>query len=159
MMRMVVAMDAADGMATGDGIPWNLPTDRRFFSDQIQDGLILMGYTTYSEISAPLHERTNYVATRRAEALRDGFVAVPDAAAFIADHRDDIVQNIGGAGLFATTLHLAGELAITSIDADFHCTKFFPPFRDHFDMVAESDRIEENGVTFTFQTWRPRHGS
>lgn len=156
MMRMIVAVDSELGMATDTGIPWTLPTDQRFFADQIEDGLILMGFATYDEISAPLHERTNYVATRRAGTLRDGFVAVPDAAAFIAEHRDDVVQNIGGAGLFAATLSLADELLITRIDADFHCTKFFPPFKDRFQVVAESDRIEENGVTFTFQTWRPR---
>lgn len=157
MMRMIVAVDSAGGMATDSGIPWTLPTDQRFFADQIRDGIILMGFTTYDEVSAPLHGRTNYVATRRTTSLREGFVAVPDAAAFIAEQRDETVQNIGGAGLFATTMFLADELLVTRIDADFHCTTFFPPFHDRFHLVAESDRIEENGVTFTFQTWRPRH--
>lgn len=159
MMRMIVAVDSAGGMATEQGIPWTLPTDQRFFSDQIADGVILMGYHTYLEVKSPLHERVNYVATRRTTELRDGFVAVPDAAAFVVEHRDDTIQNIGGAGLFASTLHLADELLVTRIDADFRCTTFFPPFEDRFDLVAESDRIEENGVTFTFQTWRPHPGS
>jgi dihydrofolate reductase len=159
MMRMIVAVDSAGGMATGDGIPWTLPTDQRFFSDQIAIGLILMGYTTYDEISEPLHGRTNYVATRRSVALREGFTAVPDAATFIAEHHGEMIQNIGGAGLFASTLHLADELVMTRIAADFRCTKFFPPFRDRFDLIAESDRIVENDVTFTFQTWRPHHES
>jgi dihydrofolate reductase len=159
MMRMIVAVDSAGGMATDSGIPWTLPTDQRFFSDQIKDGVILMGFNTYDEVSAPLHGRTNYVATRRTVTLRDGFVAVPDAAAFIAEHAGETIQNIGGAGLFESTLDLADELVVTRIDADFRCTTFFPPFEDSFRLVAESDRIEENGVTFTFQTWHPRRES
>jgi dihydrofolate reductase len=159
MMRMIVAVDTAGGMATDDGIPWTLPTDQQFFADQIRSGLILMGYTTYDEITEPLHDRVNYVATRRPGALREGFVAVPDAVAFVAEHQGETIQNIGGAGLFATTLTLADELLITRIDADFRCTKFFPPFEDRFELAAESGRIEENGLAFTFQTWRQHRES
>lgn len=155
MMRMIAAMDSRSGIANDDGIPWKLPTDQRFFVDTTRDGLILMGFDTYREFRAPMHGRTNYVATRRVVPLIAGFVPVPDAAEFICDHADETILNIGGAGLFRSTLALADELSITRIDADFNCTKFFPPFERGFALVTESAPVEENGVRFTFQTWRP----
>lgn len=159
MMRSIVAIDSRRGMGTERGIPWDLPTDRQYFADQIADGLIVMGSHTYDEVTAPLHDRPNYVATRRGGPLRDGFIAVPDIAAFIAEHPDDTIQNIGGAGLFAATLSLADELLITQIDADFSCTTFFPEYESRFALDTESEPVHENGVTFRYQTWRPRRES
>lgn len=154
---MIVAIDRQRGMATDNGIPWQLPTDQQYFSDQIASGTILMGHVTYTEIDLPLHDRTNYVATREVgRPLRPGFVPVSDIAHFLETHADDVVQNIGGANLFASTLHWADELVLTRIDGEFGCTRFFPPFEGEFVQVSESDPITENGVTFTYQTWRPR---
>lgn len=155
-MRMIAAVDAQLGMATDDGIPWHLPTDQKFFVDQTREGLILMGYDTYTEFTSPMHGRTNYIATHRVASLPGDFVVVPDAEAFITEHADETIQNIGGAGLFASTLHLADELVLTRIDGDFGCTTFFPEFADAFTLVDESDPVTENGSTFTFQTWHPR---
>lgn len=159
MMRMIAAMDARHGIATDDGIPWTLPTDQQFFADQTAEGIILMGRHTYAEVTAPLHDRTNYVGTRYAGPLRDGFVPVADVPAFLREHRDEVVQNIGGAALFASTLPLADELVLTRIDGDFGCTRFFPEFADSFELTRESDPVTEHGSTFTFQWWHPRRGS
>ncbi|HET8590070.1 MAG TPA: dihydrofolate reductase [Nakamurella sp.] len=156
MMRCVAAIDARRGLATDQGIPWELPTDQRFFVDQTRDGLVLMGFGTYVEFDAPMHGRTNYVATRRAEDLLPGFVAVHDVPAFVTAHRDERIDNIGGAGLFHSTLQLADELVLTRIRADFHCTKFFPEFEHAFRCVSQSEPVTENGTEFVFETWRPR---
>lgn len=156
-MRMIAALDSRHGIATDTGIPWKLPTDQHFFSEQTADGLILLGYDTYLEVARPLHGRTNYVATRKTGlSLREGFDQVTDVDAFLAEHGDQVVQNIGGAGLFSSTLHLADELVLTRIDGDFGCTKFFPAFEDRFELASESEPITENGATFTFQWWHPR---
>lgn len=153
MMRMIAAIDRARGMATDDGIPWTLPTDQQFFSEQIATGLILMGYGTYVEVEKPLHDHTNYVATHRHAELRPGFEAVHDLPGFLREHASEQIENIGGANLFTTTLALADELVLTRIDGDFGCTKFFPPFEDDFVRTTVSQPVTENGSTFTFETW------
>ncbi|MEO7126396.1 MAG: dihydrofolate reductase [Nakamurella sp.] len=158
MMRLIVAVDSTLGMATDSGIPWTLPAEQQYFTSQIAEGLILMGFNTYDEVTEPLHDRTNYVATRRDVQLRSGFIAVRDALVFAQEHSGETIQNIGGAGLFSATLHAADELIITRVDGDFNCTKFFPPFEDEFTLAAESDAQHENGIAFTFQTWHPRRG-
>jgi dihydrofolate reductase len=154
MMRFIAAIDERLGLATDQGIPWTLPTDQRFFVEQTTDGIILMGYGTYVEFDEPMHGRTNYVATLRTDDLKPGFVPVHAVPEFVAEHAGDVVQNIGGAGLFGSTLPLADELVLTRIRADFECTKFFPAFQDAFTLETESAPVTENGVTYTFQTWR-----
>lgn len=156
MMRFIAAMDDRRGLATDDGIPWTLPTDQRHFVERTREGIILMGHGTYLEFASPMHGRTNYVATLRADGLRDGFVPVGDVPAFVAEHSADVIQNIGGGLLFSTTLHLADELDLTRIRADFRCTKFFPAFEEGFDRVTQSEPVTENGAEFVFETWRPR---
>ena len=153
MMRFIAAIDSQRGLATDEGIPWTLPADQRFFVEQTNDGIILMGFGTYVEFDSPMHGRTNFVATLRTEDLRPGFVAVHSVPEFVAAHHDDVVQNIGGAGLFGSTLPLADELVLTRIRADFGCTKFFPAFEDAFTLATESEPVTENDVTYTFQTW------
>lgn len=156
MIRFIAAIDDHRGLADDNGIPWHLPTDQRYFVDQTKTGLILMGLATYREFSTPMHNRTNYVATHSSEPLRPGFVAVHDVPAFFAKHEDEVIQNIGGAGLFTSTLEFADELILTRIEASFHCTKFFPPFEDTFTRTQQSEPINENDITFRFETWVPK---
>lgn len=154
MIRCIVAIDERRGLADDEGIPWNLPSDKKFFVDQTAEGLILMGMGTYREFKKPLHGRTNYVATHSTEQLKPGFVAVHDVPKFFEEHKGKIVNNIGGAGLFASTMQYADELILTLIEADFHCTKFFPSYEDDFMCVSKSNPMTENGTTFTFTVWR-----
>lgn len=155
-MRFIAAIDEHRGLATDDGIPWTLPTDQRFFVEQTRDGLILMGYGTYLEFDDPMHGRTNYVATLRTEDLKPGFVPIHDVPAFAAEHSGEVVNNIGGAALFGSTLSLADELVLTRIRADFHCTKFFPAFEASFQRTSQSAPVTENGTAFVFETWLPQ---
>ena len=155
MMRMVAAIDEKYGLADDAGIPWDLPTDKQYFVNQTRQGIILMGRGTYQEFKQPMHGRTNYVATRSPARLRPGFVAVHDVRAFIGQHKADIIQNIGGAGLFTSTLDLADELVLTRIKADFNCTKFFPHFENDFKLVSQSEPMVENGIEFRYEFWRP----
>lgn len=112
-----------------------------------------MGIGTYREFTEPMHGRTNYVATHSQEQLLPGFERVEDVEAFLQAHKTELINDIGGAGLFASTLQYADELLITQIEADFHCTKFFPPYEADFKCIKRSDPVTENGVVFRFTTW------
>lgn len=111
-----------------------------------------MGQGTYKELSKLWSDKKNYVATRSAENLREGFIAVDDAYGFLEKYQRDIWV-LGGAGVFSSTLDLADELYITQLDQDFNCTKFFPRFQDKFTLRNESEPIKENGIIYTFQVW------
>lgn len=156
MMRSIAAADSRLGIATDEGIPWHLPTDQQFFVDETREGIILMGYHTYREFKTPMHGRTNYVASRHERELKPGFVLVNNVAEFAAAHAHELINNIGGAGLFHSALDVTDELILTRIDGDWNCTKFFPSFETVFELANESDPVSENGSTYVFQRWHRR---
>lgn len=155
MIRFIVAVDEKLGIADEHGIPWQgkIPKDVEYYHEKIKTGIILMGYGLYAELNKPLVRGVNYVATGKKDAkLRPGFEPVHDAREFQEQAKED-VWNIGGAMLFASTIDQADELCITQLKGDFHCTKFFPEFKDKFELKSESEEFEQNGIKFRFQVW------
>lgn len=155
MMRCIVAIDEARGLANEHGIPWQgkVPTDVRYYHAKMKSsGVILMGYGLYKELKRPYEGGQNYVASNRPVELRPGFELVADARKFLQQATTD-VWNAGGAILFENTLDLADELYITQLQGDFKCTKFFPEWHNDFVLQSESQPHTENGITFTFQVW------
>lgn len=156
MIRSIAAIDEERGMANDRGIPWDLPDDKKYFVDKTKHGIILMGYGTYVEFDTPFHDRTNFVATSKTEQLRKGFAAVHDARRFLTEHKAEDAWNIGGAGLWAGTLDLTDELYITQLRGTYDCTKFFPEYKNDFELTDESAPHTQNGITYTFQVWKKK---
>ena len=154
MIRLIAAMDTSRGIATATGIPWKLPGDSAYFENQTTTGLIVMGWATYNEFSAPLHGRDNYVLTRDDSPLRPGFQPVANVADLMTGHPGEDVWVIGGAFVYAETIVQADELFITQVLEDFHCTKFFPDYRTGFTRFDHSGNHEEGGVHYRFERWR-----
>ncbi len=142
-------------MANDHGIPWQgkIPSDVAQFREKTSGSTVLMGYGTYVEFKEPLPNRRNVVANIEKVDVRPGFELILDARKFLQDFTEDIWV-IGGPGLFAQTLDLVEELYLTQLQADFHCNKFFPQFKDKFELIQESEPVTENGITYTFQHWR-----
>jgi dihydrofolate reductase len=154
MIRLIAVMDTKRGIATDKGIPWKLAGDAAYFENQTTTGLIVMGWATYNEFSAPLHARENYVLTRDQSPLRSGFQPIAALANLNESHPDEDVWVIGGAFVFAETIDRGDELFLTQVLQDFHCTKFFPDYRTGFTRFEESALQEEGGVQYRFEKWR-----
>lgn len=158
MIRFIAAIDSERGIADDNGIPWQgkIPSDVKYYNKQLQGDFVLMGMGLYNELSKPYDAKVNYVASRDPNTeLREGFTLTTDARATLQEADGDI-WNAGGAGVYASTFDLADELYLTQLDQDFNCTKFFPEFKDKFDLKSESDPLTENGITYTFQVWTRR---
>ncbi len=149
MIRFIAAIDSNKGLADEHGIPWKgkLPTDVAYYHGKIYGHNYLIGYATYEQHSKPLPGTPTYVAAHNTNDLRPGFIKVTDAREFLQSQSEDIWVG-GGAGLFESTLDLADELYLTHLEGDFHCTKFFPDFKDKFEQVEISEPHTENGITF-----------
>ena len=154
MIRLIAAMDTNRGIATDKGIPWTLPGDSAYFESQTTTGLIIMGWATYNEFSAPLHGRDNFVLTRDQSPLRSGFQPVATLAELTERHPNEDVWVIGGGFVYAETIDRGDELFITQVLEDFHCTKFFPDYSAGFTRFEQSNDHEESGVHYRFETWR-----
>lgn len=150
----VAAIDEKRGLADDHGIPWRgkLPTDVAHFHQEMDGGIILMGYGTYIEVPKPFPGR-NVVANDGPVELRPGFELVTDAREFLRQSTED-VWVFGGAGLFASTIDLVTDLHLTQLEGNFECTKFFPEFEDAFTRTSQDPPITENGITYHFETWQ-----
>jgi dihydrofolate reductase len=156
MIRLIAAVDKQRGISTDSGIPWTLPDDVAHFREETLSGVILMGWVTYTEFAAPLHGGKNYVLSQEPEDLRDGFQTVSTLEALRAKCPDEDVWVIGGAAVFAETIQGGDELLLTQVLGDFQCTKFFPPYEDHFELVSRDPVRRDGTVDFRFETWRRR---
>ena len=156
MIRLIAAIDSRRGIATDSGIPWKLPGDTAYFHDKTTTGVIVMGWATYTEFSAPLHDRENFVLTSHSDPLRAGFRSVGSLDELISDHPDQDIWVIGGATVYAETIGEADELLLTQVVGDFDCTKFFPPYQTDFQLVVQGEDRQEGGITYRFETWQ-RH--
>jgi dihydrofolate reductase len=153
MIRFIAAIDNKRGLANDQGIPWNLPTDKKYFADETKNGTIIMGFRTYEEFDKPLGGRKNFVVDNTNSDLRSGFQSINNVGEFLNQH-GELVWIIGGAGLFGQTINFADELYITQLNSDFNCTKFFPEYSADFELLSSSDSIAENDITFRFEIWK-----
>ena len=156
MIRLIAAIDSQRGIATDSGIPWRLPGDTAYFREKTAHGLIVMGRATYDEFAAPLHGRENYVLSTSTTPLRTGFQAITDLRQLRAAHPDEDIWVIGGATVYRETIAEAEELLLTQVRKDFHCTKFFPPYKADFELDTRSVDHQEAGLTYCFETWQRR---
>lgn len=159
MIRLIAAIDSKRGMADDHGIPWQgkLPTDVTHFRAKTIHSDVLMGWVTYTEFPVPLSDRQNFVFNSRGSDIRQGFTSVEDLEGLISKYHNNPSAElwiIGGAGLFAQTAQYADELHITQLQADFKCTKFFPEFKDTFELTSRTEPQTENGITFHFEIWK-----
>lgn len=151
MIRLIAAIDSLGGIADDRGIPWDLPSDKKYYQDKIRDKVVLMGRGTYETHLTPLG-RENYVLTSHREPLRAGFKAIGDLDTFL--NQNSSVWVIGGSEIFEMLLPYADELYITQVEGNFNCTKFFPSFGNDFIEVNKSKIFKENGTRFQYQIWK-----
>ncbi len=169
-LEIVVAADELGGIGKSGELPWNLPRDLAFFkrttTDASRTGLrnaVVMGRKTWETIPPrfrPLAGRLNVVITRNPSySVPDGVLcaaSLADAEQKLQAHGDvERVFVIGGGEIFSIALREAActRVYLTRIERRFDCDAFFPGLGDDWALVAASERLEENGIGFVFQTW------
>ena len=150
-------MDRKRGMAKNRGMPWSIPEDEKFFTDQTKThgGHVLTGGATFRDAykNKPLAGRHNYILTRHPDPI-EGAEVINDLEKFLAEFKEDLWVS-GGAAVFEQVMALgrADELYITHIDADFGCDQFFPEY-EGFELVSESEPREQNGFHFKYAVYK-----
>lgn len=157
MNRLIVAIDRKRGLAKNGGMPWNIPEDEQFFTDQTKThgGHVLTGGETFrlAYKNKPLKGRHNYVLTHHTQPI-EGAVVVNDLPTFLDEFKEDLWVS-GGAAVFEQIMALgkADELYITHIDADFGCDRFFPDYKG-YNLAEESPVKEQNGFKYKYAIYR-----
>lgn len=155
MIRLIVAIDRKRGLAKHGGMPWSIPEDEKYFTDQTKTfgGNVLTGGTTFRDTyrGKPLADRQNYILTHDKTPI-EGATVVNDIGKFLEEFKDNDLWVAGGAKVFEEVMKAgrADELYLTHIDADFACDQFFPEYEDGFKKAEESEVREQNGFRFTY---------
>lgn len=64
-LTMLVAMDQERNIGKDNQLPWRLPSDLKWFKEQTQGGVVIMGRKTFESIGKPLPDRINIVLSRQ----------------------------------------------------------------------------------------------
>jgi len=155
MIRLIAAIDRKRGLAKHGILPWFIPEDEKYFTDQTKThgGHVLTGGTTFRSTykSRPLVDRRNYILTHHEEPI-EGAELVRNLFKFLEDFQDKDLWIAGGAEVFEQVIQSgkADELYLTHIDADFRCDQFFPAYEGGFKLAEQSEPHEQNGFSFTY---------
>lgn len=158
MIRLIAAIDEKRGIAKNGAMPWSIPEDERYFTDQTKmyGGHVLSGAKTFWEAykGKPLKGRHNYILTHDNTPI-EGAILVHDLQAFLDTFKDKDLWVAGGAAVFKEVMDAgkADELYLTHIEGDFECDRFFPAY-DGFRKKQESETREQNGYRFTYAVYQ-----
>lgn len=125
MISLIVAMDKNGLIGRDNQLPWNLPSDLKYFKEVTSGGIVVMGRKTYESIGRPLPNRDNIILTRDRDYKADGCIVVHGVEEI--NHQDKEVFVIGGNEIFKLFLDQASKLYITHIEHEFEGDTYFPP--------------------------------
>ena len=156
IVSIIVAMDEARCIGVGGRLPWHLKDDLQRFKALTMGHHLIMGRVTYESIGRLLPGRTMIVVTRQPDYLAPGCLmalSIEEAIA-IAEKRDETeVFIIGGAQIYARSLHLARRLYLTRVHTQSACDVVFPEFDlGEWREIERQDHPadEQNEFSFTY---------
>ncbi|MFV1994711.1 MAG: dihydrofolate reductase, partial [Verrucomicrobiales bacterium] len=130
---MIAAMARGRVIGTGHGgIPWHLPRDSGHFRSYTRGHHMLLGRTTFEEMSGWFTSQIPLVLTRRENYRVEGGSAagtIEDAIAIAEAAGEDELVVSGGASIYRAALPFAHELVLTLVDADVEGSAHFPDYQ------------------------------
>jgi dihydrofolate reductase len=167
---IVVAADQGHGIGKQGELPWHLPGDTQFLKritsetqSPDQRNAVIMGRKTWESIPEkyrPLKGRLNAVITRQKpyevpdDVICEG--SLENALAGIdSEPNIERVFVLGGGQIYALALQRpeCRRVYLTRVEGHFDADAHFPQLSDDFELTEESERHEENGIGYHFQTW------
>lgn len=132
-IEIIVALDEVGGFGKNGSIPWDLPADRKHFSNLTSGATIIMGRATYNEIASKFPDREGdilpgrkaIVISKSVSELRGATVmrSLREAAMSVASGR---IFVIGGSRLFIEALAWAERVFVTVVPGNYDCDRRFP---------------------------------
>jgi dihydrofolate reductase len=129
---IIAAKSDNDVLGFQGQLPWHMPGDLAFFMQQIQEGTLLSGRTSFESAQGLdiFTKRENVIVlTRRTDyqPSQAQVVHTVEAAISLAEQlKTQRLCILGGADVYAQTIDLADELIISEIHGQFEGDAFFP---------------------------------
>jgi dihydrofolate reductase len=156
-MGIKIIVAASKNMIIGKdgGLPWNLPTDLKYFKSVTDGHTVIMGRKCWDSIPIrfrPLSNRKNIIITRNKDFVADGAFVENDFEKAIINNENAFV--IGGSEIYRMAFKYANELYLTKIfnnvDGDIYLNGFNSK---EWALVNSSELICENGFEYVFEKY------
>lgn len=120
-ITLLAAVGPGRVIGDGEGMPWHLPEDLKYFKRTTMGHPMVMGRRTFDSMGA-LPGRRSIVITRQADWSADGVVAVGSLEAALAVAAEgeggEEVFVVGGGEIYRLALPLADRLLLTEVHLD-----------------------------------------
>lgn len=132
MIKLIVAYCNNRGIGYKNHIPWNNPTDMKYFAHITKgngNNAVIMGSNTYHSIGRTLPERHNIIlSTTLQNPSLNIFTTLEEAITSCKILNIDTIWIIGGEKVYKEVLEkeLADEIHISKINEEYECDTFFP---------------------------------
>jgi dihydrofolate reductase/thymidylate synthase len=169
---IVAASATSRGIGWEGDLPWSLPGDLKHFAKVTKThaedkvNAVIMGKNTWNSIPPkfrPLKGRTNVVLSKslKQEDLPEQVLVADslESAWLLLAEQENLghVYVIGGESVYQQAIleEYVDKIILTSVDTphDMQFDTYFPSFGDDWQLSTESDPVEENGLTYKFQTY------
>ena len=165
-MNLIAAADLNWGIGKDGGLLISLPGDMKYFKEKTSGKVVIMGRATLESLPGgkPLPNRTNIVLTTNKDFEREGCIIVHDMdelATACKDYAPDDIMVIGGEQIYMQLIRQCDKLYITKILEEFEADKHLmnADRMKSFELVSESDVMEEKGVQYQFLIYQKKQSA
>ena len=165
-MNLIAAADLNWGIGKDGGLLISLPGDMKYFREKTSGKVVIMGRATLESLPGgkPLPNRTNIVLTTNKDFEREGCIIAHDMdelAAACKDYAPDDIMVIGGEQIYMQLIRKCDKLYITKILEEFEADKHLmnADRMKSFELVSESDVMEEKGVQYQFLVYQKKQSA
>lgn len=157
-MKLILAVDENWGIGKDNKMLFHIKKDLKHFKDTTYGKIVIMGRNTYESIGQALPGRKNIVLTRNPDYEAKNakvFNNQDDVLEYIKNSKNEVFV-IGGAEIVDIFLPYIDEAIITKIKAKKDADTYLHSFDQDkdFKLVSESQNYEENGIHFSYVTYR-----
>ena len=152
IISLIVAMDENRTIGYKNKLPWNLPSELKYFREATKGKPVIMGRKTYESIGRPMPERLNIIITRHKNYKADNCIVVNNSEEAVkAAKGSNEIMVIGGAEIYKLFLPIANRLYLTKVHGIFKGDTYFPEFNEsEWTKVKEKFFEKDNGNKYSY---------
>lgn len=158
-MNLIVAVSLDYAIGKDNKLLFRLPTDMAFFKEKTMGKTVVMGEKTYLSLpKRPLLNRINIVLSDNPNFVADGAIVVhtlDDLFKELKKYRSKEIFVCGGASIYNLLMNYCDTAYVTKVEKIVDADTYIDDIEKRGFVLKEvSSQIEENDLTFTFQTYQ-----
>ncbi|MGL4951892.1 MAG: dihydrofolate reductase [Mycoplasma sp.] len=149
MLKLIVCVDANNGIGKNNSLPWNIKAEMQHFKETTTNHTIVMGRKTFDSIGRVLPNRRNIIFSRNKNLEIDG-AEVTDSIEFILDiSKETDVFIIGGQEIYNLFSEYCDELIISRLKGIYDCDTSLTINYKFFEQIKKEQKEE-----FSIEYWK-----